>query len=354
MTNGKIEPGDKFGEWTVIAKSDAKLGYFLCRCSCGTEREVLRSSLLRGLSKSCGHSKRRVHPGEKYGRLTVIESVRENKMTFWICHCDCGSITKVRGNALLDGLSRSCGCLQKEITSELFRKPIEIGTKFGELTVIKELGTSDRGLVYLVRCSCGKEYEIEGSRLREGRKSCGHSIYKYNIGDKIGELEILEQIKIEGKKGYKCRCSCGVEKDIYEESLKNGTISCGHLNSRGEYKIIQLLQQNKINFIYQWADENFILSSERKCRFDFAVFKNKEDNIPTFFIEYNGSQHYFSRNSGWNTEENYNLTIQRDSEKAALCEKYNIPLEIIPYTEFNNLESIITSLLNKYEIHTIE
>lgn len=33
MTNGKIEPGDKFSEWTVIDKSNTKKEYFLCRYS---------------------------------------------------------------------------------------------------------------------------------------------------------------------------------------------------------------------------------------------------------------------------------------------------------------------------------
>jgi hypothetical protein len=51
-----IEIGQKFESWVVLKKAPrrGKCSYFLCRCECGTEREIYRSSLLRGLSKSCG------------------------------------------------------------------------------------------------------------------------------------------------------------------------------------------------------------------------------------------------------------------------------------------------------------
>lgn len=55
--------GFQFGEWYVVPNtretdSGSKYATFLCRCSCGTERRVQRSSLLQGKSKSCrGHFK---------------------------------------------------------------------------------------------------------------------------------------------------------------------------------------------------------------------------------------------------------------------------------------------------------
>jgi hypothetical protein len=51
--------GQQFGEWTVI-KYAGRRGpthyRWLCRCSCGTEKEVRRSNLIDGSSKHCGHS----------------------------------------------------------------------------------------------------------------------------------------------------------------------------------------------------------------------------------------------------------------------------------------------------------
>lgn len=70
-----------------------------------------------------------------------------------------------------------------------------------------------------------------------------------------------------------------------------------------------------------------------------------------FLLEYNGSQHYKATNSGWDTEENLLRTQQRDAEKAKLCEEAGIPLEIIPYTDFDNLEEVLTKLLQKYNLY---
>lgn len=57
--------------------------------------------------------------GQRFGRLTVVSLVEAKSSasvpTEWICRCDCGNTTKVRGSNLLSGGTKSCGCLQKEI-----------------------------------------------------------------------------------------------------------------------------------------------------------------------------------------------------------------------------------------------
>lgn len=52
---GKIQlKGKKFGRWTVILKSDTSEIKWLCKCSCGISKEIRYQSLLYGISKSCG------------------------------------------------------------------------------------------------------------------------------------------------------------------------------------------------------------------------------------------------------------------------------------------------------------
>jgi hypothetical protein len=48
--------GKKIGRWLVLKRVNNHKGRvaFLCRCECGTEREVLSQFLLNGQSKSCG------------------------------------------------------------------------------------------------------------------------------------------------------------------------------------------------------------------------------------------------------------------------------------------------------------
>ena len=65
--------------------------------------------------------------GQYFGRLKVIERVEDyiekngNKRSQWLCECKCGNRVKVIGKSLKNGNTKSCGCLQKEITSKHFK-----------------------------------------------------------------------------------------------------------------------------------------------------------------------------------------------------------------------------------------
>src|SRR5712691_4966483 len=50
--------------------------------------------------------------GKRYGRLLVIAFDHTDKeCQFWQCQCDCGVVKVIRGNAMRQGMTRSCGCL---------------------------------------------------------------------------------------------------------------------------------------------------------------------------------------------------------------------------------------------------
>ena len=50
----KISIGDKFYRWTVISLDAIKRWHVVCRCKCGTTREVIKANLNNGASMSCG------------------------------------------------------------------------------------------------------------------------------------------------------------------------------------------------------------------------------------------------------------------------------------------------------------
>ena len=54
--------------------------------------------------------------GQKFGRLTLIERVENNKFNQvqWKCRCDCGKEVIVKAYSLTTGQTKSCGCLKKE------------------------------------------------------------------------------------------------------------------------------------------------------------------------------------------------------------------------------------------------
>lgn len=50
--------GHRYGHWTVLGKSK-RLHYWICRCDCGTTKEVLGRTLRYGTSTNCGCEKAR-------------------------------------------------------------------------------------------------------------------------------------------------------------------------------------------------------------------------------------------------------------------------------------------------------
>lgn len=53
--------------------------------------------------------------GQRIGKLLVLGRAprgfgSEPKLAYWVCQCDCGKQTTVRGKTLRAGLTKSCGC----------------------------------------------------------------------------------------------------------------------------------------------------------------------------------------------------------------------------------------------------
>lgn len=64
--------------------------------------------------------------GKRYGRLVVIKRAKnrgaKNNQTYWLCQCDCGKQKEIASYSLKHGISKSCGCLQKERASQVNSK----------------------------------------------------------------------------------------------------------------------------------------------------------------------------------------------------------------------------------------
>jgi hypothetical protein len=54
---------------------------------------------------------------QRFGRLTVLrrDQTSLSRHTHWICRCDCGRECSINMSSLRRGLSRSCGCLRREM-----------------------------------------------------------------------------------------------------------------------------------------------------------------------------------------------------------------------------------------------
>lgn len=61
--------------------------------------------------------------GKTFNRLTVIKEVTNSKKdTYWLCQCSCGKFVEIKGTAIKNGTTKSCGCLALEIAQNLAKE----------------------------------------------------------------------------------------------------------------------------------------------------------------------------------------------------------------------------------------
>lgn len=277
---------------------------------------------------------------QKIGKLKVIAETqkRKNNSIVWQCQCDCGKIIELSSKELRsDGIfqCKECGKDKKpqtNITENI------LGKTYNKLTVLEKTEKRSGGkILYKCQCNCEKRnivYVTRTDLISGHTKSCGCISRKFTIGDIINNREILaisEEIASNGALKYKCKCLlCSREYEATSTALQH-TFSCGCQRSIGEFNIIQILSQNKIQYIkeYIFPGTNF--------RYDFAILN--EENQIIRLIEFDGEQHYEEniKNSGWNTYEKYEYTYQNDLKKNKLAKINNIPLVRIPYWERDNI-----------------
>ncbi len=67
--------------------------------------------------------------GKKFGKLTVLALAYRNQkgQTFWKCRCECRKEKVIRGDHLLDGATKSCGCNQQGMGNHRWNGCGEIG-----------------------------------------------------------------------------------------------------------------------------------------------------------------------------------------------------------------------------------
>lgn len=179
--------GRAFGRWTVLDLSPERSSrggtMWRCRCECGTTQTVLAKSLHQG-SQSCGclqrESARRTLTdlsGQRFGRLTVLApspSRSSSRGAKWECRCDCGTTKTILAKSLRQGLTQSCGCLQRDV---IRKGLVELaGQQFGRWTVLGPSSerSASGGAMWECRCECGTERTVKALSLRQGAsQSCG-------------------------------------------------------------------------------------------------------------------------------------------------------------------------------------
>ena len=114
--------------------------------------------------------------GQKFGSLTVLYPTEEHDNDgniYWPCQCDCGNKRKATAHDLKRGHVKycpKCSCYQRGLA--------HIGEKYGKLTIIdivKEKRASNNGLICVAKCDCGQIIQCPLSYIIrvKGQQSCG-------------------------------------------------------------------------------------------------------------------------------------------------------------------------------------
>ncbi|MEG0093786.1 MAG: AP2/ERF family transcription factor [Erysipelotrichaceae bacterium] len=119
----------------------------------------------------------------KYNNLTIIERVDNDKNgnVVFKCKCDCGNIVNVTKSHLINGHTKSCGCLNHKVVDL-------VGEKHDRLEVVEFVRTENKQACWLVHCDCGNELIMASSQFKN-YKSCGC------LNDEVRKLEINERMK---------------------------------------------------------------------------------------------------------------------------------------------------------------
>lgn len=182
----------KIGKWTV-ERYLGKINYrdtWLCKCACGTEKPVQQRTLISKQSTSCGCDKTK-HinniQGEKFGKLTVIKYLyTQQGRAYWLCKCECGKTYIGLGKNLLNGNTKSCGCINHG--KGQIRKNLK-GKKFNSLIPFEYKGIINNHSVWKCKCVCGNIVEVEGYALLKGLiKSCGCKHYPKTDTEELAKI----------------------------------------------------------------------------------------------------------------------------------------------------------------------
>lgn len=304
MSKFKYQDGDLIGPSNIrmVHRLDKINGKWIGEFECPECHKIFKASLSNiqsGTTKSCGclpKSKPNDLTGRIFGRLTVLKYISSDKNgVLWLCQCSCDehNVIKVYGSNLTKGRTQSCGCLQKERTSQSNFKDLS-NQKFGKLTPLYTIG----------------KYK---------------SFYIWH-----------------------CICECGNYADVVSANLINGnTKSCGCLKSYGEEIISSILRKKKIHF-----ERNKTFSSLINPQTKHHLFL--DFYLPDYncAIECDGEQHYKNNLSGYYTPKKISDIRTRDLLKQQWCNKNGIILYRIKYPSNCSIDNFEREIYGY--LHTIQ
>lgn len=184
-----------------------------------------------------------------------------------------------------------------------------------------------------------------GKKKASINETKSHDEFVKDLKNANPKIEIVDKYTGSHKKTlFKCLI-CNNTFYSYPCNVLNGSSGCHYCSmSNGERKMLNILDKLNINYKEQYSFDD--------CKNIFKLKFDAYDVDNNIAFEYNGEQHYrpvdFSNKKSIDEiNKQFEIINKRDNIKIEYCKENNIPLIIIPYWEFKNMESYIINKLKE-------
>ena len=283
--------------------------------------------------------------GNEYSVLGEYET---NKTKIKMKHNNCNKEYLTTPHNFITTGNRCPYCYGKiKKTTDEFKKEVYDLVK-DEYSVLSEY-TTNKTKIKMKHNKCKHIYEVypvsflRGARCPKcfGTPKKTTDIFKKELYDLVKDEYLVLGKYINNKTKIKLKHNkCNKEFDMFPLNFLKGQ-RCPHCKrSKGEERIRKYLEDNHIRFKEQYSFDD--CKNIYPLRFDFML---EDDSGRIILIEYDGEFHYTKQYY----QESFNQQRLRDKIKDDYCNNNdNIDLYRISYKEFNNIETILEEIINKY------
>lgn len=278
----------------------------------------------------------------------IVKEYSKNTAPICVLCLDCNQETSYKNLYSLLYKKSPCICQSKHSKNKTlyYRKEIQ---KFlnsqNVLKFIDFISVNNKPGVSIFCSQCENTFSQRLITFYQNKK-CPHCSFRGMPTNKVIEnrlkeygYEMLSPYQGSHEKILVRHNKCGYTWWVAMNVISNFQESCPYCNrqiSKGERKIIIFLQEHQIVF---QKEKRFAWQSHPLFRYDFYL---PDYNL---IIEYHGRQHY--EETKYFTQDLQEIQ-KHDMIKRQEAESNGITLITIPYTEYNNIDTILLSWLNDH------
>lgn len=308
-------------------------------------------SKMKRTSKDFDTDIKQMHPN-----IEIADNQFKNRNSRIKCKCRiCDYEWETSAGSLLAGH----GCWRCYVNKSINKSKKDTSDYEAELYAIHPnivLRSSYNGAKNKIKCQCLECNNVWETTpysiltLKYGCPKCAREKAKFNQRQTQEEFEsklravspYVVAISEYVSRNDKIQFCCTIHNEYYYQlpyDALNGKCGCFKCQdkSNGEKAVSNFLRENSISFIAQYRFDN--CRNKRRLPFDFY--------LPDYntCIEYDGELHYKSVEY-FGGEKALQETQRRDNIKTQYCKENNIKLIRIPYWDFDNINTILSTELN--------